>query len=99
MDISSQQLLICLALLEHTTDNKQLFHNHGYIDTTIDRVGYKRKATDNLVAEARKQNNELGLTVGRNTLFRSPAGNDVRGSVIKQASEDVENTVRAVVRN
>jgi hypothetical protein len=28
----------------------------------IDRVGYKTKATDNFVEEARKQDNELGLT-------------------------------------
>jgi hypothetical protein len=44
-----------------------LFHNHGYIDKTIDRVGYKRKATGNFVAEARKQDNELGLGIQKNT--------------------------------
>jgi hypothetical protein len=57
----------CPALLEHTTNNEELFHNHGYIDATIDRVGYKRKATDNFAAEARKQDNELGLGVQKNT--------------------------------
>jgi hypothetical protein len=37
------------------------------MDATIDRVGYKRKATDNFAAEARKQDNELGLGVQKNT--------------------------------
>jgi hypothetical protein len=44
----------CPALLEHTAINEELFRKHGYIDATIDRVGYKRKATDNFAAEARK---------------------------------------------
>jgi hypothetical protein len=51
----------CSALLEHTTNNEELFCNHGYIDATIECVDYKRKATDNFAAEARKQDNELGL--------------------------------------
>jgi hypothetical protein len=54
-------------LLEHTTNNDELFHNHGYIDATIDHVGYKRKATDNFATEACKQDNELGLGVQKNT--------------------------------
>jgi hypothetical protein len=45
------------------TNNEELFRNHGYIDATIDRVGYKRKDTDNFMAEACKQDNELGLGV------------------------------------
>jgi hypothetical protein len=44
-------------------NNEELFRNHGYIDG----VGYKRKATDNFAAEARKQDNELGLGVQRTT--------------------------------
>jgi hypothetical protein len=47
----------CLALLEHATNIEELFCKHGYIDATIDRVGYKTKATDNFAAEARKQDN------------------------------------------
>jgi hypothetical protein len=39
----------CPALLEHTTNNEELFRNH--IDATIDRVGYKWKATDNFASE------------------------------------------------
>jgi hypothetical protein len=46
---------------------RQRFCNQGYIDTTIDRVCYKRKATDNFVAGARKQDNELGLGIQKNT--------------------------------
>jgi hypothetical protein len=42
---------------------RQRFRNHGYIDG----VGYKRKATDNFAVEARKQDNELGLGVQKNT--------------------------------
>jgi hypothetical protein len=42
---------------------RQRFRNHGYIDG----VGYKRKATDNFAAEARKQDNELGLGLQKNT--------------------------------
>jgi hypothetical protein len=57
----------CLAMLEHTTNNEEFFRNFRYIDTTIDRVGYKRKATDNFAAEARKQENELGVGVQKNT--------------------------------
>jgi hypothetical protein len=57
----------CPTLLEHTTSNEELFHNYGYINTTTDRVDYKRKATDNFVAEAHKQDNELGLGVQKTT--------------------------------
>jgi hypothetical protein len=42
---------------------RQLFRNHGYIDG----VGYEGKATDNFAAEARKQDNELGLGVHKKT--------------------------------
>jgi hypothetical protein len=38
---------------------RQRFSNHGYIDG----IGYKMKVTDNFAAEARKQDNELGLGV------------------------------------
>jgi hypothetical protein len=51
------------ALLECTTNNVELCRNHEYIDATIDRIGYKRKATDNLAVEAHKQDNEVGLGV------------------------------------
>jgi hypothetical protein len=57
----------CPALLEYTTNNEELFDNHGYMDATIDSVGYKRKATDSFATEARKQDNELGLGVQKNT--------------------------------
>jgi hypothetical protein len=46
------------------TNNEELFRNHGYINATI---GYKGKATDNFMAEAHKQDNELGLEVQKNT--------------------------------
>jgi hypothetical protein len=49
----------CPALLEHTTSSEELFR----MDATIDRIGYKMKATVNFAAEARKQDNELGLGV------------------------------------
>jgi hypothetical protein len=49
------------------TTGMACIHNHVYIETTIDCVGYKRKATDNFVAEARKQDNELGLGIQNNT--------------------------------
>jgi hypothetical protein len=61
----------CPALLEHTTNNEELFCNHRYIDATIVRVGYKRKATDNFMKEARKQDNELELEVQKNTRGQS----------------------------
>jgi hypothetical protein len=54
-------------LLEHTNNNEELLRNHGYIDATIDRIGYEKKATDNFAAEARKQDNELSLGVQKNT--------------------------------
>jgi hypothetical protein len=41
----------------------QRFRKHRYING----VGYKRKATDNFAAEGRKQDNELGLGVQKNT--------------------------------
>jgi hypothetical protein len=44
-----------------TTYRQLLFRNHGYIHATVDGVGYKSNATDNFAAEARKQDNELGL--------------------------------------
>jgi hypothetical protein len=56
-------------LISAETNNEELliarqqFRNQGYIDG----VGYKRKATDNFVAEAHKQDNELGLGVQKNT--------------------------------
>jgi hypothetical protein len=49
-------------LISAETNNEELliarqrFRNQGYIDG----VGYKRKATDNFMAEACKQDNELG---------------------------------------
>jgi hypothetical protein len=57
----------CPALLEHTANNEELFRDHGYIDATGDRVGYKRKATENFAAEACKQDSELGLGIQKNT--------------------------------
>jgi flagellar biosynthesis regulator FlaF len=55
------------ALLKDATNNEGLFRNHGYIDATIDCVAFKRRATDNFAAEARKQDNELGLEIQKNT--------------------------------
>jgi hypothetical protein len=50
-------------LLEHATNNEVLLRNQGYIDG----AGYRRKATDNFAAEARKEDNELGLGAQKNT--------------------------------
>jgi hypothetical protein len=70
VEISEEILYSSLAVArQRVHDNEELliamqwFCNHGYIDS----VGYKRKATDNFAAEARKQDNELGLGVQKNT--------------------------------
>jgi hypothetical protein len=61
-------LAIARQLISAKTNNEELliarqrFRNHGYIDS----IGYERKATNNFVAEARKQDNKLGLGVQKN---------------------------------
>jgi hypothetical protein len=62
-----QVTVTCLIFAETNNEEvliaRQRFSNHGYIDDT----GYKRKATDDFVEEARKQDNELRLGVQKNT--------------------------------
>jgi hypothetical protein len=52
---------------------RQRFRNHGYIDG----VGYKRKATDNFAAEARKQQARLRIGTWSTEEYKRSAGEEL----------------------
>jgi hypothetical protein len=65
----------CPVLLEHTTNNEELFRDHGYIDATIDRVGYKRKVTDNFATT------RVEAVSNTSTVTLRVVGGDEKGSL------------------